>query len=134
MPASRAPSLRFRLFLTVTLALFPIVVVSVLQGIERARVDVANVRDRLVQTARIAASSEENVLASSEQILRTLASTDDVRNVTPQCDKALADVLIGVRFLTNLARIDGNGKVVCAAIPKAKGMKANGLFGYLTAK
>ncbi|MBV9992301.1 MAG: hypothetical protein JOZ72_13535 [Alphaproteobacteria bacterium] len=128
MPASRAPSLRFRLFLTVTLALFPIVVVSVLQGIERARVDGANVRDRLVQTARIAASSEENVLASSEQILRTLASVDDVRNVTPECDRALADVLIGVRFLTNLARIDRDGKVVCAAIPKAKGMKANAIF------
>ena len=94
--------------LWVTLALIPIGVVSVLQGIERARVDVSSVRERLVQTARIAASNEENVLGSSEQILRTLASVDDVRNVTPQCDKALADVLIGVHFLTNLARVDSN--------------------------
>lgn len=123
MPVKSAPSLRFRLFLTVTLALFPIVVVSVLQGIERARVDVANVRDRLVRTARIAASSEENVLASSEQILRTLASVDDVRKITPNCDRALADVLIGVRFLTNLARSDRDGKIVCAAIPQAKGIR-----------
>lgn len=130
MSVSSAPSLRFRLFLTVTLALLPIVIVSVLQGIERARVDVANVRDRLVQTARIAASNEENILASSEQILRTLASTEDVRNVTPECDRALADVLIGVHFLTNLSRIDRNGIVICSARVAAKGMSAdrNGLF------
>ncbi|HWA90961.1 MAG TPA: sensor histidine kinase [Rhizomicrobium sp.] len=125
MPASRAPSLRFRLFLTVTLALLPIAIVSILQGIERARVDVANVRDRLVQTARIAASNEENILASSEQILRTLASTEDVREATDQCSHTLSDVLIGVHFLTNLARIDGNGTVICSALPQAKGLMAN---------
>jgi len=124
-PASPPQSLRTRLFWWVTLALIPIGIVSVLQGIERARVDVANVRERLVQTARIAASNEENVLGSSEQILRTLASTDDVRNITPECDKALADVLIGVHFLTNLARVDRQGQVVCAALPQARGMKAN---------
>jgi two-component sensor histidine kinase len=126
MSVKGAPSLRFRLFLTVTLALLPIAIVSVLQGIERARVDVANVRDRLVQTARIAASNEENILASSEQILRTLASTDDVRRVTPECDRALADVLIGVHFLTNLSRVDRNGIVVCSARASAKGMSADG--------
>ena len=92
MPASRAPSLRFRLFLTVTLALFPIVIVSVLQGIERARVDVANVRDRLVQTARIAASNEENILASSEQILRILSvmGLDTVIPIRPTVEEAAA--------------------------------------------
>jgi two-component sensor histidine kinase len=125
MPASRAPSLRFRLFLTVTLALLPIAIVSVLQGIERARVDVANVRDRLVQTARIAASNEENILASGEQILRTLASTEDVRKITPDCDRTLADVLIGVHFITNLGRTDRDGNVVCSALPQAKGRKTN---------
>lgn len=134
MPDRSAPSLRFRLFLTVTLALLPIVIVSVLQGIERARVDVANVRDRLVQTARIAASNEENILASSEQILRALASTDDVRKVTGECDRALADVLIGVHFLTNLTRIDRDGTVVCSALPKAKGIKADRAGLFITAK
>ncbi len=125
MPASRAPSLRFRLFLTVTLALLPIVIVSVLQGIERARVDVANVRDRLVQSARIAASNEENVLGSSEQMLRTLASNSDVRKATAECDRILSEVLIGVHFVSNLSRIDRNGIVVCTALPKAKGVRSN---------
>lgn len=108
-----------------TLALIPIGIVSVLQGIERARVDVANVRERLVQTARIAASNEENVLGSSEQIARTLATVDDVRDITPECDKALSDTMIGVRFVANLARADRDGIVKCSALPQARGLRAN---------
>src|ERR1700759_3355967 len=92
VPARSSQSLRTRLFWWVTLALIPIGIVSVLQGIERARVDIANGRERLVQTARIAASNEENVLGSSEQLLHALANMDDVRNVTSECDQALSDV------------------------------------------
>jgi two-component sensor histidine kinase len=70
----------------------------------------------------MAASREENVLASSEQILHALANIDDVRNTGPECDRVLADVLIGVRFLTNLTRVDRDGKVVCSALTPARGM------------
>ena len=114
-------SLRTRLFWWVTLALIPIGIVSVLQGLERARSDVANVREHLVQSVRIAASNEENVLGSSEQLLHALANLDDVRNVTPDCDRALSDVLLGVHFFANLARADRNGVIVCSALPQAKG-------------
>ena len=114
--------LRGRLFLTVTIALFPIALVSILQGMERARIDVENVRDRLVQSARVAASDEGNVLTSSEQILRTLSNIDAVRNVTGDCNNALTDALIGIRFATNLARVDEHGTVVCSADPRARGM------------
>jgi len=114
--------LRARLFLTVTIALFPIALVSILQGMERARIDVENVRDRLVQSARVAASDEGNVLTSSEQILRTLSNIDAVRNVTGDCNNALTDALIGIRFATNLARVDEHGTVVCSADPRARGM------------
>ena len=114
--------LRGRLFLTVTIALFPIALVSILQGMERARIDVENVRDRLVQSARVAASDEGNVLTSSEQILRALSNIDAVRKVSADCNNALTDALIGIRFATNLARIDEHGTVVCSADPRARGM------------
>jgi len=114
--------LRARLFLTVTIALFPIALVSILQGMERARVDVENVRDRLVQSARVAASDEGNVLTSSEQILRALSNIDAVRNATTDCNNALTDALIGIRFATNLSRIDAHGTVVCSAALRAHGM------------
>ena len=117
-------SLRFRLIFIVTVALAPIAIVSIFQGVDRARNDMINVHDRLVESAHMAASGEENVLASGEQILHALANIDDVRNVTPECDKTLADVLIGVRFLTNLGRTDENGKIVCGAIARSKGMQA----------
>jgi len=106
----------------VSLALLPIGVLLVLLGIERASVDVTHVRQTLVQTVRIAASNEENVLASSEQILRTLAKIDDVRAPRASCDQTLAAVLAGMHFLTNLARIDAQGRVICSAVPAAKGM------------
>jgi len=102
----------------------PIAIVSVFQGLDRARSDITNVHERLVQSVRMAASSEENVLASGEQILHALANLDDVRNVTPDCDRTLADVLIGVRFLTNLSRADKDGTIVCSALKQSKGSKA----------
>jgi two-component sensor histidine kinase len=98
--------------------------VSVFQGIDRARSDVANVHDRLVESARMAASSEENVLLSGEQLLHALANLDEVRNATGECDRTLADILIGVRFLTNLSRMDVSGKVICTALPQSKGLYA----------
>ncbi len=114
-------SLRFRLFLTVTIALIPIAVVSVLQGMERASVDIANVRERLVQSARMAASNQENVFASGEQVLRALGNLDDVRNITGDCDRTLSDALAGLHVFTNLSRADRNGIIVCSALPQAKG-------------
>jgi two-component sensor histidine kinase len=124
-PIEGAWSLRFRLLLTVTIALLPIAVVSVLQGLDRASIDVAAVRERLIDSAQAAASNEEDALASGEQILHALGNIDDVRNVTPDCDRALFDALIGVRYFTNLARADPHGRVVCAALPQAKGMTVN---------
>jgi two-component sensor histidine kinase len=103
----------------------PIAIVSVFQGLDRARSDMTNVHERLVQSAHVAASGEENVLASGEQILRALSNLDDVRNVNSDCDRTLADVLIGVRFLTNLSRADKDGKIVCSALQPARGLQAN---------
>lgn len=122
-------SLRFRLIFIVTVALTPIAIVSVFQGMDRARNDMANVHERLVESVRVTASGEENILLSGEQILHALGNLDDVRNVTGECDRTLADVLIGVRFLTDLSRVDRNGKVVCSALSRSKGLQVNsGLF------
>lgn len=129
-----AVSLRLRLFLTLTIALAPVAAVSLVQGMERARIEVANVHERLLQSAQMAASHEENVLGSSEQLLAAIGNIDDVRNVTPECDRALIDALIGVRFLTNLSRIDSQGVVVCSALKPARGMRIGNLALFKTAK
>ena len=45
-------TLRRRLQAILTLALLPVVLVSIFQGVARARLDIANVHERLVQSAR----------------------------------------------------------------------------------
>ena len=107
--------------LTVTIALAPIVLASVIQGMERARQDTADVHERLVETAHAAGNSEENMLAAAEQIARALANLAAVRDASTGCNHALADALKGLSFFTNIARIDAQGRVLCAADPRALG-------------
>ncbi len=98
--------------------------VSILQGVERARIDVGEVHDRLVQSAHAAASDEENLLSSAEQIARALSNIGDVRDVTRNCDAVLNDALIGVSYFANISRLDASGTNVCSALPRAKGANA----------
>ncbi len=103
----------------------PIAIVSILQGIERARVDVEEVHDRLIRSAEAAAADQQNLILSAEQVARALSNMRDVRNATPRCNNTLGDALIGVRYFANIARIDKNWSVVCAALPNAVGLKGN---------
>jgi two-component sensor histidine kinase len=115
-------TLRRRLQLIITIALLPIAMVSIFQGIARARFDVTSARERLVQSARATASGDENLIASAEQILRAVGSLPDVRDISGDCDGILADTLVGVRYFSNLSRIDADGRVACSAMPLAKGL------------
>jgi two-component sensor histidine kinase len=96
--------------------------VSIFQGVARARLDVATVRERLIESARATATSDENLIASAEQILRAVSSLPAVRDMDGDCDAILADTLVGVRYFSNLSRIDAEGQVVCSALPLAKGV------------
>jgi len=96
----------------------------VLQGIERARIDVAEVHGRLIQSAEGAAADEENLLLSAEQIARALSNLSDVRKVTRGCNDTLGEALIGVRYFANIARLDATGLNVCAALPLSVGTTA----------
>ncbi len=118
-------SLRLSLLLYVTLALFPIAVASMLQGIDRARHDVEDVRETLSATAREAATPEQNVLAAAGQIVRALSNLPDVREATPRCGQELAESLRGLAFFKNIAREDTNGRIVCSADPSGIGVDAS---------
>lgn len=122
------------MLLTVTAFLVPIALVSIVQGLQRARSDLIKVHEHLTQSAQMAASSEGNMLASSEQILRSLANIDDVRNVTSECNRTLSDALIGVHFITDLSRVDAGGVVLCSASPRARNMNVRGLALFQAAK
>ena len=118
----RGWTLRQRLLLIITLALLPIALVSVLQGLDRVGRDVADVRQSLIQSARATSEDDQSLLESGEQILRAVGSLKGVRDINEDCDSDLADAMIGVDYFSNLARIDPNGTVVCSALPLAKGL------------
>src|SRR5476651_1354890 len=124
IPPGREPgwTLRRRLQLIITLALLPAVLVSIFQGVARARLDIANVHDRLIQSARTVAGSDENLLAAAEQVLRAVGSLSEVRGMNGNCDGVLADTLIGVRYFSNLTRIDASGRITCSAMALARGL------------
>jgi two-component sensor histidine kinase len=122
--AGREPgwTLRRRLQAIITLALLPVVLVSIFQGVARARLDIANVRERLLQSARTVAAGDQNLLAAAEQVLRAVGSLSEVRGMNGNCDGVLADTLIGVRYFSNLSRIDADGRVACSAMALAHGL------------
>src|SRR4051812_5772818 len=76
-------SLRLYLLITVVVALSPVALVSVLQGIDRVQRDAGDVRESLLQAARATAGDEENVLAAGEQVLRALSNQMEVREIGP---------------------------------------------------
>ncbi|HEX4106218.1 MAG TPA: sensor histidine kinase [Rhizomicrobium sp.] len=115
-------TLRRRLQAIITFALLPVVLVSIFQGVARARMDIANVHDRLIQSARAVAGGDENLLAAAEQVLRAIGSLSEVRGMNGNCDGVLSDTLIGVRYFSNLTRIDENGRVTCSAMALARGL------------
>ena len=115
-------TLRQRLQVIITLALIPVILVSLFQGVARARLDIANVHDRLIQSARTVAAGDQNLLAAAEQVLRAVGSLSEVRGMNGNCDGVLADTLIGVRYFSNLTRIDEHGKVTCSAMALARGL------------
>lgn len=117
-------SLRYGLSLTISLALFPIAAVSAFQGFERARFDFNLEYERLGEFAQAAAADEENILLAGMRVLRGLSQADDIRNVSPDCDRALANSLIGLPAYSNLSRLNAEGIVVCSALPQAKGFNA----------
>jgi two-component sensor histidine kinase len=136
MPLGREPgwTLRQRLQVIITLALLPVVLVSIFQGVARARLDIANVHDRLIQSARTVAGGDENLLAAAEQVLRAVGSLSEVRGMNGNCDGVLADTLIGVRYFNNLSREDEHGNVVCSAMAMAKGLNIGDYAVFKEAK
>ncbi len=99
---------------------------SILQGIERARIDTITVHERLLAAARDAANDENATIASAERLLKTVAGFDEVRRMTSGCNYALGVAFSSSRDISNLARLDANGKVICAALPQSIGLSAAG--------
>ena len=105
------------------LVLLPPALLSIVLGVDSARRDVADLRERLVSTTRAAATPAENILASARDITLALSNLPDIRNGTRGCDADLERAAQGIAFLNNIARVDASGRVICAA--QARNVGAN---------
>jgi len=117
LPDSAGRSLRLRLLFWIILALLPAAALALIQGWDRVSRDMADVRDLLVQTAKATASDTETLLASQEQILRSLSNLPEVRDGTAECARALENAMKGLSYFTNIGRANANGDILCAAVP-----------------
>ena len=107
--------LRLRLLFWIILALLPAAALALIQGWDRVERDLSDVRERLIQTAKATASDTETLLASEEQILRSLSNVPEVREGTPECSAALRNALKGLSYFTNIGRANADGVILCAA-------------------
>ncbi len=110
----------------VHVALLPVAVLSIWQGIDRLRLDQENVRDNLRQSAYAAASDEFNVFFAAEQLLRTMASDPTVRNGSTGCRTRLLQALEGQKFFANFARVSPEGPLLCVAKTPSLAFDASG--------
>src|SRR5262249_23810716 len=116
LPEVGGRPLRLRLLFWIILWLLPAAAVSVVQGFDRVQRDVADVRERLIQTARATASDEESVFSAGGQVLSALANQPEVRMGTEQCSTALTNAIKGLTYISNILRFDAQGNVSCAAL------------------
>jgi two-component sensor histidine kinase len=125
-------SIRLRLLIWVGLVLLPPALLSILQGVANARRDVADLHEQLISTARAAATPAENILASARDIALALSHLPDIRDGSAQCNADLTSAMRGIAFISNMARVNASGRIVCAVLPKSIGVDASRLPAWRT--
>lgn len=116
-PRTLFDSVRRRLVLVVLLALAPIAVLNIAQGVAQLSDAEDDARQRLLQQAVAAAVTQQNVFASTENVLYALKNVEDVRTSGPSCSATLRGATISLPFVANIGVLDAQGRVTCAALP-----------------
>jgi signal transduction histidine kinase len=113
----RLNSLRSRLMLLVALAITPIAVMTVVNGIRERDQAIKASEQNLRRLTRLAAANEAQSIEAARQILVDLASVPDLLGPKERCDALLADVLDRNENYVNFGLIRMNGDVTCSAVP-----------------
>ena len=108
-------SLRPRLLLIVVLALGPLALASVGQGLLRFQTRHAEIDANLLHMAIYTTGNERNILSSAEQYLNELAQRPDIRTAGADCAQMLSDTLIGRSLFLNVVLVDPQGQIKCGA-------------------
>ncbi|GAB3428251.1 ATP-binding protein [Massilia solisilvae] len=113
----RLNSLRSRLMLLVALAITPIAVMTLVNGVREREQAVKASEENLRRLTRLAAANEAQSIEAARQILVDLASVPDLLGPKERCRALLADVLDRNEGYVNFGLIQLNGDVSCSAVP-----------------
>jgi signal transduction histidine kinase len=113
----RLNSLRSRLMLLVALAITPIAVMTIMNGVREREQAVKASEENLRRLTGLAAANEAQSIEGARQILVDLASVPDLIGPTDKCNALLADVLDRNEGYVNFGLIQLNGDVSCSAVP-----------------
>ncbi|MFG1319981.1 sensor histidine kinase [Xanthobacter autotrophicus] len=116
-PRTLFDSVRRRLLLVVLLALAPIAVLNIVQGLAQLTNAEEDARQRLLQQAVAAAGTQQNIFASTENVLYALKNVEEVRHAGATCTATLRGATISLPFAANIGVLDARGTVTCAALP-----------------
>jgi len=111
-------SLRPRLLLIVALALGPLALASIGQGLLRYQARQHEIDNQLLQLAMYATSNERSIFTSIERYLPQIRDRPEVRQGGAACANFLAATMFGRPFFVNVMKTDASGNVVCAAQPQ----------------
>lgn len=116
-PRDLLDSVRRRLLLVALLAIAPVATLSMVQGLMHLSGAQDEARQRLLQLAVSAASSQANIIASAESVLQTLQTVETVRAAGAGCQATLYGATLSLPFVSNMGVLDKEGTIVCGAIP-----------------
>ena len=108
-------SLRPRLILIVGLALAPLALASIGQGLLRLNARHKEVDQQLRSTAIYATHSEQAIFTDAKQLLQRLANGRELQSSPAQCQQLLQDALLSAPLYFNIAYIGPDGTTKCSA-------------------
>jgi signal transduction histidine kinase/ActR/RegA family two-component response regulator len=111
----RLNSLRSRLMLLVALAITPIAVMTVMNGVREREQAVKASEENLRRLTGLAAANEAQSIEGARLV--DLASVPDLMGPADKCNAVLADVLDRNEGYVNFGLIQLNGDVTCSAVP-----------------
>jgi two-component sensor histidine kinase len=111
----KTKSLRSQLMLIVVLALAPLAVASIAQGVMHVRARQAAIDDVLRQTATYATHNEQNIFAETAHLLQGLAARPELTASTDACSTMLKTAVIGLPNILNLTFVNAQGTPVCSS-------------------
>jgi len=114
----KTKSLRSQLMLIVILALAPLAIASIAQGVLHIRARQAAIDAVLRQTATYATHNEQNIFSGTAHLLTALAARPELHAAPQVCNAMLQTAVLGLPSILNISYVSAQGQPVCSATGK----------------